>query len=56
MVAMLHDDETLVEFPPGPVFALDAQWVGGGLYLLAVLPADRALLGAACWRTWRKAA
>ena len=46
MVAMLHDDETLVEFPPGPVFALDAQWVGGGLYLLAVLPADRALLGA----------
>ncbi len=46
MVAMLHDDETLVEFPRGPYLALDAQWVGGGLYLLAVPAADRALLGA----------
>lgn len=46
MVAMLHDDETLVEFPPGPYLTLDAQWVGGGLYLLAVPAADRALLGA----------
>jgi hypothetical protein len=33
MVAMLHDDETLVQFPPGPVFWLDAQWVGSGRYV-----------------------
>ena len=46
MVALLHDDETLVEFPKGPFLTLDAQWVGGGLYLLAVPAADRALLGA----------
>ena len=46
MVAKLHDDETLVEFPKGPYLTLDAQWVGGGLYLLAVPAADRALLGA----------
>ncbi len=46
MVALLHDDETLVEFPPGPYLTLDAQWVGGGLYLLAVPAARRALLGA----------
>jgi hypothetical protein len=46
MVSMLRDDETLVELPPGPVFWLDAQWVGNGLYLLAVPSADRALLGA----------
>jgi hypothetical protein len=46
LVAKLHDDETLVEFPHGPDLALDAQWVGGGLYLLAVPVADRALLGA----------
>jgi hypothetical protein len=45
MVAMLHDDETSVEFPPGPVFQFDAQQFGGGLYLLAVPSADRALLG-----------
>jgi hypothetical protein len=46
LVAMLHDDETLVEFPRGPYLALDAQWIGSGLYLLAVPAADRALLGA----------
>jgi hypothetical protein len=46
LVAMLHDDETLVEFPPGPFLPLDAQWVGGGLYLLAIPAADRGLLGA----------
>jgi hypothetical protein len=45
MVAMLNDDETLIEFPPGPIFRLDAQWVSGGLYLLAVPAAYRALLG-----------
>jgi hypothetical protein len=46
MVAMLHDDETLVEFPPGPVFGFDARQVGEGLYLLAVPLGDKALVGA----------
>jgi hypothetical protein len=46
LVAMLHDDETLVEFPRGPYLTLDAQWAGSGLYLLAVPAANRALLGA----------
>jgi len=46
MVAMLHDDETLVEFPQGPVFGFDAQQFGAGQYLLAVPAADRSLLGA----------
>jgi hypothetical protein len=46
MVAMLHDDETKVEAPPRPYYLLDAQWFGRGLYLLAVPPADRGLLGA----------
>lgn len=45
MIAMLHDDETMVGFPPGPVLPLDAQWIDGGLYLLAVPQADRDLLG-----------
>jgi hypothetical protein len=36
LVAMVHDDETLVRFPPGAVLPLDAQWIDGGLYLLAV--------------------
>lgn len=46
MIAMLHDDETRLDFPGGPVFHFDAQQFGGGLYLLAVPPQDRALLGA----------
>ncbi len=46
LVAMLHDDETLVKFPRGPILTMDAQWIGGGLYLLAVPLADRGLLGA----------
>jgi hypothetical protein len=46
MVALLHDDETQVIFPPTPFYALDAQWFGSGLYLLAVPAADRVLLGA----------
>jgi hypothetical protein len=46
LVAKLHDDETLVQFPPGRFLPVDAQWIGGGLYLLAVLPANRGLLGA----------
>lgn len=45
MVAMLHDDETRLLFPQGPVFGFDAQQFGAGLYLLAVPSADRALLG-----------
>jgi hypothetical protein len=46
MVAMLHDDETQLDFPPGPVYPLDAQWFGGHLYLLGVPAAHRDLLGA----------
>jgi hypothetical protein len=46
MVALLHDDETSLEFPPGPIYALDAQWFGPGLYLLTVPDSDRSLLGA----------
>lgn len=46
LVAMLHDDETAIEFPPAPFLHLDAQWIQGGLYLLAVPPAHRDLLGA----------
>jgi hypothetical protein len=46
MVAMLHDDETHVNFPPGPLFGFNAWQIGGGEYLLAVPLADRPLLGA----------
>jgi hypothetical protein len=45
MVAMIHDDETRVDLPSEPLYPLYAQWLGGGLYLLGVPPADRALLG-----------
>jgi hypothetical protein len=46
MVAMLHDDETQLDLPRGPVYPLDAQWFGGDIYLLGVPAADRDLLGA----------
>ena len=46
MVALLHDDETNLAFPPGPFYPLDAQWFGRSLYLLTVPAQDRALLGA----------
>jgi hypothetical protein len=46
MIAMLHDDETKLDFPDGPIFQFDAQHFGDGLYLLAVPPQNRALLGA----------
>jgi len=46
MVAMLHDDETQVQLPPGPVFSFDAEQVGDGVYLLAVPAADKVLTGA----------
>ncbi len=46
MVAMLHDDETHLNFPAGPFYPLDAQWFGRGLYLLTVPAQDRTLLGA----------
>jgi hypothetical protein len=46
MVALLHDDETQIDFPPAPFYALDAQWFGSGLYLIAVPATDRVLLGA----------
>jgi hypothetical protein len=46
MVAMLHDDETWVNMPPGPVFPFKLTWVSGGLYLVRVPVTDRDLLGA----------
>jgi hypothetical protein len=46
IVAMIHDDETGVELPPGPFYPLDPQWFGGRLYLLAVPSARRELIGA----------
>jgi hypothetical protein len=46
LVAMLHDDETELLLPPQPVYALEAQWLSGGLYLLSVPADDRSLLGA----------
>lgn len=45
MIAMLHDDETLVQFPQGPVYPVYSGWVGNGLYLLGVPGYARALLG-----------
>ena len=46
MVAMLHDNETYLQFPAEPFLPLDAQWFGRDLYLLTVPTADRSLLGA----------
>jgi hypothetical protein len=46
MVAMLHDDETLLNLPPGPVYPLLAQWIGTRLYLIALPSIDRTDLGA----------
>lgn len=46
MIAMLHDDESQLQIPPGPVYPLDAEWFGGSLYLIGVPAADRPLLGA----------
>jgi hypothetical protein len=46
LVAMLHDDETQVNLPGQPIYPLQAQFFGSGLYLLAVPPAERSLLGA----------
>jgi hypothetical protein len=46
MVAMLRDDETELRLPQQPVYALDAQYFGRAVYLLAVPSADRSLLGA----------
>lgn len=46
LVALLHDDETQLMLPDAPVFLFSAQWVGSGLYLVAVPSAERALLGA----------
>jgi hypothetical protein len=45
LVAMLHDDETQLMLPPSPVYPFGAQWVGAGLYLIAVPATDRQLLG-----------
>jgi hypothetical protein len=46
MIAALHDDESRLQIPPGPVCPLDAEWFGGRLYLVGVPTADRPLLGA----------
>jgi hypothetical protein len=46
MVAMLHDDETQLTLPQSPIYPFAAQWIGGGVYLVAVPAADRELLGA----------
>lgn len=46
LVALLHDDETDVELPPTSVYPLALQWVGGGLYLVAVPHGSQYLLGA----------
>lgn len=46
MVAMIHDDETGIELPPGPFYPVYPQWFGSRLYLLAVPSARRELIGA----------
>ena len=46
MTAMIGDDETGVQFPPHKTYLMDAQWIGGGLYLVALPSADRDRLGA----------
>jgi hypothetical protein len=45
MVAMLHDDETLVMLPRKAFFPFSLTWVGGQLCLVTVPAADRGLLG-----------
>jgi hypothetical protein len=45
MIAMLHDDETLLLFPPAPLYPLDAEWFGGSLFLVGVPGIDPQLLG-----------
>lgn len=45
IVALLHDDETLVDPPPDPSYPLETQWIGAGLYLIVVPAADKDLLG-----------
>ncbi|HEY1642147.1 MAG TPA: hypothetical protein VGG35_15755 [Streptosporangiaceae bacterium] len=47
MVALLHDDETQLLFPPpSSLYPLAVRWVGTSLYVTLVPPADRGLLGA----------
>jgi hypothetical protein len=46
MVAMLHDDETLVLLPRTAFFPFNLAWVGGQLCLLIVPKSRRDLLGA----------
>jgi Peptidase family S41 len=45
IVAQLHDDETAIEVPTDPLYPFQTQWIGAGLYFIAVPAADRALLG-----------
>ncbi len=46
MVALLHDDETQLLLPPSSLYPFAVRWVGTGLYVTLVPPADRSLLGA----------
>ena len=52
LVALLHDDETVVNdadgrpfYLQGPRFPLGLQWIGSHLYVIAVAAGHRALLG-----------
>ncbi len=46
LVALLHDDETSLVLPPSAVYPVNLQWIGGGLYFIALPASDRAMLGA----------
>lgn len=46
MVAMLHDDETVVTWPANSQFPFNLTWADGNLYLVSVPNGDRDLLGA----------
>jgi hypothetical protein len=45
IVALLHDDETLIDPPSGPWYPFETQWIGAGLYLIVVPANDRNVLG-----------
>jgi hypothetical protein len=46
MVALLHDDETMVELPQEPFYPLDSAGAADSMYLTGVPVADRSFLGA----------
>jgi hypothetical protein len=45
IVALLHDDETLVEAPSDPRYPYTTQWIGAGLYFIVVPASNKELLG-----------